>query len=101
MKTLTEAIFSFDVKLESEGQKRSLSAAVEELPTDQKIVLTLHFNQQIPVSEISRQLNCSATTTYTKLNRALFTLRNKLNPVAYKKMYSILYPDTGKPASIS
>jgi RNA polymerase sigma factor (sigma-70 family) len=101
MKTLAEAIFSFDVKLESEGQKRALYAAVEELPTDQKIVLTLHFTQQLPVSEISRQLKCSATTTYTKLNKALFTLRNQLNPVAYKKMYNILYPATGKPGSIS
>ncbi len=100
MKTLPEAIFPDYGKFESDERTKALWAAVEGLPEGQQKVLHLHYSRQLPVREISRQLNCSTTTTYHILNRALFALRNEFNPGAYEKMYSILYPGTGRPGAI-
>ena len=97
MKTLLEAIYSDGEIIGSVEPSKALKDAVLRLPLDQQKVLTLYYARQVPIKEISIALRCSVTTTYNKLNRALFVLRNELNPAAYEKMYSILYPGTGKP----
>lgn len=100
MKTLAEAISSKKEKFRSEKEIKGLQAAIKDLPEDEQKVLFLHFTSQLPVSEISKLLNCSQTTTYNKLNRALITLRHKFNPAAYEMMYNILYPEKGKPTPV-
>lgn len=71
--------------------------AINELPPDQQKILHLHYNLRVPVREISSQLKLSNTTTYNKLHKALFILRNEFNPSVYDGMYKILYPITGRP----
>jgi len=97
MKTLLQSVFDSTDKLESQAKEKALQEAISKLPEDQRKILTLYYSNHIPIREISVEMGCSVTTTYSKLNRALFTLRNMFNPGVYKKMYDILYPETGRP----
>ena len=100
MKTLYKSISTDPIIFQTGAQKKALRKAISRLPEDQQKVLDLYYNQQLPVSEISKHLKCSATTTYLKLNRALIALRNEFNPAAYQKMNAILYPETGQPMKL-
>lgn len=98
-KDLFLAVYGEMADFDSLTQKIAIENAVLRLPPDQQNVLSWHFNQRKSIKEISCLLNCSLTTTYNKLNRGLFTLRNIVNPSSYRKMYEILYPETGKPGN--
>lgn len=99
MNEIYKAISDNSEMVTSPRQKKALQQAITSLPDDQQKVLFLYYTRQMPVKEISAKLQCSVTTTYTKLNTALFTLKNKFNPAAFEKAYRILYPETGKPVS--
>lgn len=81
----------------SEVEIENLKMAILKLPEDQQTVLDLHYIQRLSIKTIATELQCSVTTTYSKLNKALFTLKNEFNPSVYERMYSILYPGTGRP----
>jgi RNA polymerase sigma factor (sigma-70 family) len=100
MKTLLQSIVDSPAEFESNNGEKALQQAVSKLPKDQQVILVLHFSQKISIKEIAKDLKLSTTTTYSKLNKALFTLKNELNPAAYERMYRILYPETGKPTFI-
>jgi DNA-directed RNA polymerase specialized sigma24 family protein len=100
MKTLLETVLKIGETKASQAEKDALQKAVELLPVDQQLVLSLYFEKRQAVADISTKLGCSVTTTYTKINRALITLRHQFNPSYYRKMYEILYPCSGKPSAL-
>jgi RNA polymerase sigma factor (sigma-70 family) len=100
METLIDAILQTSVQTEIQTSETLIQEAISKLPKDQQEVIFYRYGKQLSVKEISELLGFSVTTIYQKLNRSLFTLRNKFNPSAYKRMYEILYPETRKPESI-
>jgi DNA-binding CsgD family transcriptional regulator len=81
-------------------QKEIFENTLSSLPEDQQRVLKLLYEKEIPVREIALQMNCSVSTVYNKVHRALFKLKTVLNPGVFENAYSILYPETGKPTTI-
>ncbi len=100
MKTLLETVLEIGGTKASQAQRDALQKAVELLPADQQMALSLYFEKRQAVADISNKLGCSVTTTYNKINRAIITLRHQFNPSYYRKMYEILYPCSGKPAPL-
>lgn len=100
MKTLLQTIVDNHPPGQQPGLEIALKDAISKLPKKEQDVLYWRYTKQLPVSEISKKLGCSLTTIYLRLNRALFILRNELNPFAYESMYRILYPETGRPGLV-
>jgi len=98
MKNICKAVICDSQCSFSEELIRAIEEAIQKLPADQQKVLHLRYTKQLPVKEISIKLNLSVTTTYNRLHRAVFILRNQFNPSVYENMYRILYPETGKPS---
>jgi DNA-directed RNA polymerase specialized sigma24 family protein len=97
MKNICQAVFCGSQRSFSVEEIRALKEVIAMLPMDQQLSLHLRYTQQLPVKEVAKKLNLSITTTYNKINRAIFILKNQFNPSVYENMYRILYPETGKP----
>jgi RNA polymerase sigma-70 factor (ECF subfamily) len=67
-----------DRLLRTENQDR-LRAAVERLAFELKIVVTLHFQQDLPYAEIATALGISVNAVRIRLYRALGALRKELS----------------------
>jgi DNA-binding CsgD family transcriptional regulator len=100
-KDLTKHQFLNKVIPQTESQKEIYKSTLLSLPEDQQRVLLLMYEKGMPVREIALKMNCSVTTIYNKLHRALFKLKNVLTPEAFEAAYRILYPETGKPITIA
>ncbi len=99
MENICKAVMCNTQNYFSEVQIEAIKEAIKRLPEDQQKGLHLKYTRQLSIKEISLQLGVSITTSYSKINRALFILRNEFNPGAYENMYQILYPETGKPTA--
>ena len=67
-----------DRLLRAENRER-LAAAIDRLPFDLKIVVTLHFQQELPHAEVALALGPSANAVRIRLYRALAALRKELS----------------------
>ena len=56
-----------------------LQAAIDRLPFEQKIVVTLHFQQDLPNAEVAAALGISANAVRIRLYPALSALRKELS----------------------
>ena len=66
-----------DRLLGAENRER-LTGAVDRLPFDLKIVVTLHFQQELAYSEIAQALGLTVNAIRIRLYRALHALRKEL-----------------------
>ena len=53
--------------------------AINQLPTKQRMVITLFYMQQMKYREIAELLDCSEGTVASRLNTAVRNLRSKLD----------------------
>jgi len=67
-----------DELMEKEEFRQIISSAIESLPEDQKLVITLRDIQGLSYDEIARVLDCPAGTVKSRINRARFALKNVL-----------------------
>jgi RNA polymerase sigma-70 factor (ECF subfamily) len=66
-----------DARMLSEENRERLAAAVERLPFDLKAVVALHFQEDLPPSEIAEALGISPNAVRIRLYRALAALRKE------------------------
>ncbi len=66
------------VKLENQERSRLLFAAIESLPTDQKVAFTLQKVEGLTVAEISKVMAKTTSSVESLLHRAKENLRTKL-----------------------
>lgn len=73
-----------DVELVAEDEISSvimrwdIENAISRLPRDEREILTMHINAELPFSEIARIVGLSLPTTYRKYRKAIKTLRELL-----------------------
>lgn len=67
-----------DRLLRAENRER-LAAAIDRLPFDLKVVVTLHFQQELAFAEIAQALGRSVNAVRIRLYRALKALREELS----------------------
>lgn len=85
---------------ESEEKKNEFEQVIQKLPSSYRCILVWYLGEELTIAQIASKLNCSKTTIYNKLYRAIFILKNQFNPILFQKSYRILYPERGRPASI-
>lgn len=68
-----------DDRLLRDENRERLSAAINRLPFDLRIVVTLHFHQELPFAEIAQTLELSVNAIRIRLYRALHALRKELS----------------------
>jgi RNA polymerase sigma-70 factor (ECF subfamily) len=68
-----------DAGLLQAERRETLSAAIDRLPFDLKIVVVLHFQQELGAPEIARVLGVSANAVRIRIYRALKLLREGLS----------------------
>ena len=68
-----------DAAAEQKELRTIVSNAINSLPEDQKIVITLRDIQGLSYDEISTVLNCPAGTVKSRINRARQALKNVLS----------------------
>ena len=76
--TLPDLSLPDDRMLRDENRDR-LSAAIDRLPFDLKIVVTLHFQQDLPHAEVAQALGVSVNAVRIRLYRALAALRKEMS----------------------
>lgn len=84
-----------------EYTEKQVKMALSELSKDQQQILGLYFERNLNIKEIANEMRISYSSVHNKYHKAIFILKNKFNPSAYDKAYSILYPETGKPGYTS
>jgi len=57
----------------------AVKRAVDSLPEKQRIVVVMHYFEQLPCEEIARILNCSVGTVWSRLHYACKRLRSELD----------------------
>ncbi len=67
-----------DRLLRAENRER-LAAAIDRLPFDLKVVVSLHYQQELPFAEIAQALGRSVNAVRIRLYRALKALREELS----------------------
>lgn len=67
-----------DELMEKEELRQIISSAIDSLPEEQKLVITLRDIQGLSYDEIARVLDCPAGTVKSRINRARFALKNVL-----------------------
>lgn len=67
-----------DELMEKEELRQIISNAIESLPEDQRLVITLRDIQGLSYDEIAKVLDCPAGTVKSRINRARFALKNVL-----------------------
>jgi RNA polymerase sigma-70 factor (ECF subfamily) len=67
-----------DELMEKEELRQIISSAIDSLPEDQRLVVTLRDIQGLSYDEIARVLDCPAGTVKSRINRARFALKNVL-----------------------
>lgn len=71
-----------DEAREKENQKKMVHFALESLPKNYQVILTLRDIQGFPYGEISRMLNISPGTVDSRLHRARKLLRKKVHQIS-------------------
>ncbi len=84
-----------------EYTEKEVKKVLLELSKDQQQILELYFEKRLTIKEIAIEMNFPYSSVHNKLHKAIFFLKNKFNPAYFKKAYSILYPETGKPGNQS
>jgi RNA polymerase sigma-70 factor (ECF subfamily) len=64
---------------EEEERKRAIRNAVEQLPEKHRVVVALHYFDDYSCEEISKILNCSVGTVWSRLHYACKKLRGQLD----------------------
>ncbi len=67
-----------DELMEKEELRQIINSAIESLPEDQRLVITLRDIQGFSYDEIAKVLDCPAGTVKSRINRARFALKNVL-----------------------
>ena len=67
-----------DELMEKEELRQIIGSAIDSLPEDQKLVITLRDLQGLSYDEIARVLDCPSGTVKSRINRARFALKNVL-----------------------
>lgn len=68
-----------DARILGEEKRERLAAAVDALPFDLKLVVTLQFQQGLPAAEIAQALGVSVNAVRLRLYRALAALRKEMS----------------------
>ncbi len=70
--------------LEAKERKRTIKTAINELPHDDAVVITLHYFEELSLKEIADIMNIEANTVKVRLfrsrKRLAVLLKNKLEP---------------------
>jgi len=77
--TFSDRVPSSSDLLEGEERRRSLVAAVDHLPPDQRTVVLLRYYDGLPPRRIATELGLPVTTVSNRLHDALQTLRVRLD----------------------
>lgn len=67
-----------EANAESAAAKRALAEALEELPTEEQLIVRLHYMESMTVADIARGLSLPQKPLYRRLERALSSLRRYL-----------------------
>jgi RNA polymerase sigma-70 factor, ECF subfamily len=67
-----------DELMEKKELRQIINSAIDSLPEDQRLVITLRDIQGLSYDEIGRVLECPAGTVKSRINRARFALKNVL-----------------------
>ena len=71
-------------KLEAKERKQAIKSAVDELPENDAVVITLHYFEELSLKEIAEIMNIEANTVKVRLfrsrKRLAELLKNKLEP---------------------
>lgn len=86
MKSLSEHIFGNNKQFSEE----IISSSLQNLPTDNRIVITLHFQDSLSKQQIATHLNWSLSKVNAKLTRGITLLKQELNPAYFNQMNQLL-----------
>jgi RNA polymerase sigma factor for flagellar operon FliA len=73
-----DGIQADEAETESSAAKRALAEALQSLPTEEQLIVRLHFMESMTVADIARGLSVPQKPLYRRLERALRTLRDLL-----------------------
>jgi DNA-directed RNA polymerase specialized sigma24 family protein len=83
MQSLHQLIFSHtDMPLQAE-KKLQLSAAILQLPAENRTVIQLHFQEKLSRKEVALCLGWSLSKVHRKLSWGIGLLRRQLDPTAF------------------
>ncbi len=68
-----------DARMLREENREKIEAAVERLPFDLKVVVALHFQEDLPHAEVAETLGISINAVRIRLYRALAALRKEFS----------------------
>ena len=83
METASEAradaiVHDEEVATEADSAQRALTQALDTLPTEDRLIVRLHYMEAMSVADIARGLALPQKPLYRRLERALSTLRTRL-----------------------
>jgi RNA polymerase sigma factor (sigma-70 family) len=61
--------------LDTSAERIDLDAALDRLPRNQLLALSLDYHLDLPIEEVARVLGCSPATARVRIHRALAVLR--------------------------
>ncbi len=70
--------------MEKSEQERLVRDGIENLPARDKLLITLHFNQGLPLSEVAETMGLSVKNAYTVKHRAVQKLKSYVESVENK-----------------
>ena len=73
-----EVVVNMEADAESEAAQVALRQALETLPTEDRLIVRMHYLEDMSVADISRGLALPQKPLYRRLERALVVLREKL-----------------------
>jgi hypothetical protein len=77
--------------------KDEINEFIAGLPVDSAQVWRDYHERKLSVKEIAKKKNWSQSKVYTILNTTIFKLTSHFIPGTFKRAFSILYPEFGKP----
>ncbi|CAN5213096.1 hypothetical protein BH09GEM1_BH09GEM1_14270 [soil metagenome] len=76
--TADDVVVNMEADAESEAAQHALTQALETLPTEDRLIVRMHYLEDMSIAEISRGLALPQKPLYRRLERALAFLREKL-----------------------
>src|SRR5262249_51877514 len=73
----------------------ALVAALQELPSAQRIAIVLHYIGDVPIEEVAQQLGCTTGTVKSRLSRGRASLARLLNVAAPVETVDATAPAVG------
>lgn len=77
----SEDVMSPQEAVELSERSESVKRAVDSLPDKQKIVVVMHYFEEMPCEEIAQILGCSVGTVWSRLHYACIRLKGELRNV--------------------